>query len=131
MELNLNIAGWLMIVLAFLHAAFPRYFNWTNELKSLSLVNRQMMVIHTGFIALTVFLVGILCLTSGTELIGTKLGKRVCMGLGIFWSIRLFIQFFGYSSTLWKGKQFETGMHIVFTLLWIYLAGFFFWIAFH
>jgi hypothetical protein len=32
------------------------------------------------------------------------------------------IQLFGYSSTLWRGKPFETLVHIAFTLLWAWLT---------
>ncbi len=81
-----------------------------------------MMTVHTFFIALTVFLMGLLCLTSSGELIETSLGKKISLGLGIFWTVRLFIQFFGYSSDLWKGKTFETLMHILFSILWAYLS---------
>ena len=95
----------------------------------MSLVNRQMMYVHTFFIALVVLLMGILCLTSAKELIETSLGKKICFGLGVFWLIRLFIQFFGYSSKLWKGKTFETTVHIVFIFLWTYLSFIFYKIA--
>jgi hypothetical protein len=81
-----------------------------------------MMTIHTLFIALGVFLMGLLCLTSSDDLLNTNLGKRISLGLGIFWTIRLFTQFFGYSSKLWKGKAFETGIHILFSLFWTYLS---------
>ena len=108
--------------LALVHAVFPKYFNWDKELKSLSLINRQMMNIHTFFIALTVFLMGLLCFTSSTEIVETILGKKISLGLGLFWSVRLVIQFFGYSTELWKGKKFETFVHIIFSLLWTYLS---------
>ena len=85
-----------------------------------------MMTVHTFFIALTVFLMGLLCLTSPTEIIETNLGKKISLGLGIFWTVRLVIQFFGYSTDLWKGKKFETFMHILFSLLWTYLSIIFF-----
>jgi hypothetical protein len=39
-----------------------------------------------------------------------------------FWAIRLFIQFFGYSTKLWKGKPFETSVHLLFSLFWAYLS---------
>jgi hypothetical protein len=108
--------------LAIIHVVFPKRFNWTEELSSLSLINRQVMYVHTFFIALVVLLMGILCLTSAKELIETDLGNKIVLGLGIFWMLRLLIQFFGYSSTLWKGKIFETTIHIVFSFLWIYLS---------
>ncbi|MES2412057.1 MAG: hypothetical protein V4535_11500 [Bacteroidota bacterium] len=122
MEIHLKIIGCLLVGLALIHIVFPRYFNWGIELKSLSLINRQMMTVHTFFIALTVFLMGLLCLTSSSELIQTNFGKRISFGLGIFWTIRLLIQFFGYSPELWKGKKFETLMHLMFSLLWLYLS---------
>lgn len=122
MEIHLKIIGCLLIGLALIHIVFPRYFNWGIELKALSLINRQMMTVHTFFIALTVFLMGLLCLTSSSELIQTNFGKKIAFGLAIFWTIRLLIQFFGYSTQLWKGKKFETLMHLVFSLLWLYLS---------
>lgn len=126
MEIHYKIIGILLIALAFVHIVFPKYFNWKQELKSLSLINRQMMTVHTFFIAFTVFLMGLLCLTSSSELIQTNLGKKISLGLGTFWTVRLFIQFFGYSSDLWKGKTFETITHIVFALFWTYLSSIFF-----
>ncbi|MBP6512779.1 MAG: hypothetical protein KA347_08930 [Bacteroidia bacterium] len=129
MEIHFKIIGILLIALALVHIIFPKYFNWDKELKHLSLINRQMMTVHTFFIALTVFLMGLLCFTSSYELVETSLGKRVCFGLGMFWTIRLFIQFFGYSKDLWKGKTFETTIHILFSVIWTYLSVVFIWSA--
>ena len=126
MHLHLKIIGLLLIALALIHIVFPKYFNWGKELSSLSLINRQMIMVHTFFIAVTIFLMGLLCLTSSSDLIDTGLGKKIAMGLGAFWAIRLIIQLFGYSSKLWKGKAFETSIHVLFTLVWAYLS-FIFW----
>jgi len=122
MHSHLKIIGVLLIALSLVHFVFPKYFKWDKELSSLSLINRQLMTVHTFFIALTVFLMGLLCATSTNELIDTELGKKISLGLAIFWTIRLFIQFFGYSSNLWKGKTFETTVHILFSFLWTYLS---------
>ena len=67
MELHLNIIGVILILLAVVHIFFPRYFEWKEELKALSLINRQMMIVHSFFIALIVFLMGLLCLISTFE----------------------------------------------------------------
>lgn len=131
MILQLQIIGILLMLLAFIHIGFPKYFNWKEEQESLSLINKQMMNVHTFFIALVVFLIGLLCLTSANELIETNLGKRVSLGLGVFWSVRLFFQLFVYSPKLWKGKKFETSMHIIFTLFWIYMTTIFFLIYYN
>lgn len=126
MEFHLKVTGLLLTLLAAVHIIFPTYFNWKKELVSLSLVNRQMMYIHTFFIALVVFLMGLLCLTSAAELINTSLGRKIGLVLGVFWLVRLYVQFFGYSSLLWKGKKFETTVHVLFSLLWAYLSVVFF-----
>ena len=126
MELHLKISGYLLIVFSLAHFIFPKYFNWKNDLSQMSLINKQMMYVHTFFIALTVLLMGILCLTSSKELLETDLGGKIALGFSIFWFIRLLIQFFGYSTKLWKGKTFETIIHILFSFCWIYLSVVFF-----
>ncbi|MDO6623608.1 hypothetical protein Q4509_12165 [Oceanihabitans sp. 1_MG-2023] len=125
MYIHIKIIGFLLIALALVHIIFPKYFNWGKELKFLSLINRQMMTVHTFFIAFTVFLMGLLCLTTTSELIETNLGKKISLGLGVFWAIRLFIQLFVYSTDLWKGKKFETLIHILFSIFWIYFSSIF------
>jgi hypothetical protein len=105
MELQLKIIGFLLIVLAIAHVIFPKYFDWKSQLSTLSLMNREMMYIHTFFIAFTVLLMGILCITSSPELVMTHLGNKICLGLGIFWGTRFLIQF-----------------HVLFSLLWGYLT---------
>lgn len=122
LAVHFKIIGILLIVLSMIHLIFPKYFNWKEELKDLSLMNRQMMKVHTFFIALVVFLIGALCLHSYEDLIQTKLGKTISLGIGFFWFIRLCFQLFVYSNKLWKGKTFETFVHIIFTLFWIYLT---------
>lgn len=130
MELHLNIIGVLLILLATVHIIFPTYFGWKKQLKSLSLINRQMMYVHTFFIALTVLLMGILCVTLANELLYTNLGQKIAVGLALFWSIRMLIQFFGYSSKLWRGKVFELTVHVVFSCFWIYTSAVFWVVSF-
>ena len=129
MDFHIKIIGVSLIVLALLHCLFPRYFNWKQELGSLSVINRQMFHVHSFFIALMVLLMGLLCLTCSPELLKSTLGKRICLGLGIFWIARLAIQFFVYSPKLWKGKRFETSVHVLFSMFWIYLSTVFVWIS--
>ena len=131
MEMHLKVIGALLMALALLHGIFPRYFHWDRELKSLSLINRQIMQVHTLFIALGVFLMGLLCLFAAPDLVHTPLGHTIALGLGVFWGVRLLVQLVGYSSALWKGKSFETAVHVLFTLFWTYLTAVFFAVAFN
>jgi len=116
------ISGWLLMPLGALHLFFPRYFNWKNDLKPLSLINRQLMEVHTFFLGLTVCLLGLLCASSADALTSTSLGRRICFGMALFWGARLLVQFFWYSSALWRGKLFETVVHVVFSMLWTSLT---------
>ena len=125
MEPYLKTAGVLMMALALIHLFFPRYFRWKEELAQLSIANRQIMYVHTSFIAFVVFLMGMLCFSSASDLAKTLLGRKIALGLAIFWTARLPVQFFCYSSVLWKGKVFETTIHVLFTMLWIYFSSVF------
>lgn len=126
MELLLKINGILLMILAIAHGIFPRCFKWKEELQSASLINQQIMYVHTFFIAFTIFLMGSICFFFSNDLLTTKLGNRLLLGLFIFWTFRLLFQFFVFSPALWKGKKFETLMHALFSLLWIYLSAAFF-----
>jgi hypothetical protein len=128
MDTHLRIVGSLLIMLALLHFYFPRYFDWKRDFAPVSMINRQMFYVHSFFIAFVVFLMGVLCLTSSEELIGTVLGKRICLGIGLFWTARLFVQFFVYSSKLWRGKRRETIVHVLFSVFWIYFSSVFIFI---
>ncbi|HWK03840.1 MAG TPA: hypothetical protein VNS58_09415 [Puia sp.] len=130
MEVQLKIIGALLITLAFIHLFFPKYFSWKEDFRSLSLINRQMTIVHSFFIALTVLLMGMICILDPEDLISTRLGHYLSFGLFIFWLLRLLFQFFVYSPKLWKGRGFETFIHIFFSLLWSYLAIIFF-LAYH
>lgn len=126
MILQLKAVGILLIILALVHVFFPRYFNWREELSQLSLINQQMMEVHTFFVALMVFMMGLMCILFPNDLLHNHFGKLISLGLSIFWAIRLIIQFLWYSKKLWYGKGFETTVHIGFSILWAYLTGVFF-----
>jgi hypothetical protein len=128
MAIHLKIIGILLILLALLHFYFPKYFDWKRDFRSVSLINRQMFYVHSFFIAFVVFLMGVLCLTSTQDLLTSPLGKHICFGLGLFWAVRLFIQFFGYSSKLWRGKKVETGVHVLFSVFWMYFSAVFIYV---
>lgn len=121
MEIHLKFIGILLIILSIMHIGFPKYFNWKTEFENISLINKQMMYVHTFFVALLVFLMGVFSFFYAKEIITTKLGRVISFGFTIFWLTRLLFQFFIYSSALWKGKTFETIMHILFSIFWSYL----------
>ena len=122
MLLHLKIIGGLLLFLSLLHVFIPGYLDWKRDLKPLSLMNRQMMQTHMIFIAITVFAIGLLCFTSAEELTTTPLGRKICLGLSVFWALRLVFQFFVYSPKLWRGKRFETFIHVAAVGFWTYMT---------
>ena len=65
---------------------------------------------------------GLLTLLHAPELISTPLGNRICLGFCVFWSIRALCQVFVYSPSLWRGRAFETAVHVLFLAFWIDMA---------
>lgn len=122
MELHLKFIGILLVLISLIHLGFSQRFNWKEDLKSISLINRQMMYVHTFFVAFTVLLIGVLSFVNAADMVNTNLGRQLCLGLGVFWAIRFYCQFFVYSSELWRGKTFETIVHIGFSVLWAYVS---------
>jgi len=122
MEVHIKIVGSLLIALSLMHVIIPRYFKWEQELRPLSLITRQILYVHTFFIALVVLMMGALCLMYSRELIYDQFGRVISLGLFGFWLTRLIFQFFVYSPKVWRGKRFETLMHVVFALTWLYFT---------
>lgn len=122
MEVHLKITGSILIALSLMHLVIPKYFKWKRELVSLSLITRQILYVHTFFIAFIVLLMGLLCLNYSHELIHDPFGRVISLGLFGFWLARLIFQFFVYSPKVWRGKLFETVMHIVFSITWLYTS---------
>jgi len=106
-----------------MHFAFPRRFAWHAELRRLSLLNRQIFMVHTAFIVLTLILLGVLCLGYTRELLEpTPLAHVILAGLEIFAVARLLAQLFVYDANLWRGHAFNTRVHAAFVCSWAYLA---------
>lgn len=121
--INLRVAGTLLIALALLHVPIAIRFRWREESARLSPFNRQVLLVHAFFIALTVGLMGLLAAFWPEALTAKNpLGPPVAGGLTLFWGVRLYCQWFVYDRNLWRGKTFESAVHLIFTLFWIYLT---------
>lgn len=125
MEIHLKIVGLLLIALSLMHIILPRYFKWEKELAPLSLITRQILYVHTFFIAFVVLLMGVLCLYHSHELVYDPFGRVISLGLFGFWLTRLIFQFLVYSPKVWRGKKFETTVHVIFSIFWTYFTGVF------
>jgi hypothetical protein len=123
LELHLRLAGALQIVLAAVHLTFSERFQWKEELARLSLLNRQIFLVHTFFVCLMLTLMGALCLFFPETLVeNTRLARLVLTGFVAFWALRLVFQWCVYDRSLWRGNAFNTRAHLAFTALWLYFV---------
>jgi len=120
---HVKVVGALLLVLGLAHSMFGRYFRWEKELAQLSLLTRQIFLVHCFFIALLVVMIGACSLFCTNELLESgALSRVVLTGFVVFWLFRLGIQFFGYDPAIWRGRRFYTVMHVVFSIFWIYVV---------
>ena len=128
LELHLRIAGTLLLLLAAAHVFFPKQLGWKEDLPKLTLLNRQVFLVHVGFIMLILILFGVLALGFAADLVApSRLAAPVLGGLTLFWGLRLITQQFIYDRSLWRGNRRNTVLHVLATLLWCYLTVVFGW----
>ena len=122
-ELHLRIVGVLLLALVALNFYVPRRFNWKGELASLSPLNRQIFQVHAAFICVILVMFAALVLFYAKHLLEpTPLARAMLAALAIFWLLRLLTQWFVYDRRLWRGRRFETTVHLVFSGVWTYFA---------
>jgi len=123
MKTCLQIAGTLQMLLAFAHFGFNRRFGWREELQKVSLFTRQVFFVHMRFLMLVLAGFGIVSLFCADDLLTPGRLPRVLLGgLTIFWVVRLYCQFFFYHPDLWRGNAFNTKVHVLFGMLWVFLT---------
>ncbi|HEV8113489.1 MAG TPA: hypothetical protein VGR31_12005 [Planctomycetota bacterium] len=127
-ETHLRAAGALLLLLASLHPFLPKELGWRDDLAKLSLVNRQIFLVHVAFIVLLLVLLGLLVFCFAGELAApSRLARAILGGLALFWGLRLVTQVFVYDRKLWRGQRRNTTVHVVAILLWVYLTSVFAW----
>ena len=120
---HLRFVGVIMVLLVIANLFVPGRLRWRDELARVSLVNRQIFQVHTMFIVLILAMFAVLLLTSADALLEpTRLSRLVLGGLTIFWGLRMLTQWFYYSPAIWRGDRFNTAMHGVFSVAWVYVT---------
>jgi hypothetical protein len=59
LNLLLQFAGASMVCLAFAHLGFSKLLHWQEDLQSLRMINRQVFIVHTVFLACGILMLGI------------------------------------------------------------------------
>jgi hypothetical protein len=120
---HLRVVGLMLAALAIVNLFVPRRFRWREEMAQLSLLNRQIFQAHNVFVILTIVLCSALLLTSADALLEpNRLSRAVLIGLTVFWGLRMLMQWLFYSPRIWRGHRFNTAMHCVFSVAWVYMT---------
>jgi hypothetical protein len=96
---------------------------WKEDLQKLTSFNRKLMWVHGGFAVLTIIAFGTLTLVLHTEMLR---GDRAALGLalfvGVYWALRIAVDFVYYEHKDWPGGGGFVIGHILLTSLFAYLA---------
>ena len=121
--LHLHVVGLVMALLVVINVIVPFRLRWSDDMATLSLVNRQIFQAHSVFLILTLGLFSALLLTCAPTLLEpTRLARAVLTGLTIFWALRMVMQWWFYNPAIWRGHRFYTAMHYLFSVTWIYVT---------
>jgi hypothetical protein len=121
LDLWLAGAGHFIVLIASFQV--PSRLRWKQDLASLMPFNRKLLWVQGSFTVLTIMAFGTLTLALHTELLR---GDRAAIGLpsfiGIYWTARVGVDAFYFSSADWpQGSKFVIG-HVLLTLLFVALA---------
>lgn len=122
----LRVAGSVLLLLAALHAPISRRLKWRQESLRLSPVNAAVFRVHALFICLMLVLMGLPCIADPWVFLErTRAGAWLAWTFAAFWAARLYVQWFVFPQSLWRSQRFEAQIHIIFTAIWLFLAGLF------
>lgn len=117
---GLQAAAIGQIALALLNFFLPTLLAWKEDVEKLSKLPREVFYVHAWFISITVGLFGILTWRFAEDFVnGTEpIALWLTTGIGIFWSIRLVLQWTYYSWSHWLGHGPKTFAHFFFTFIY-------------
>lgn len=105
----MTILEWALIGAGVLHfglllaaSSVPRVLDWNTELRKVNSLSRQLILVHGGFIALTIVAFGAITLLASAELVaGSLVALLLTTFIGVFWLARLGIQLFYFDARPW------------------------------
>lgn len=95
------VAGAIQMAIVLSNALLPARLNVRAGMASVPRFLRQVFAVHWIYIVLTVSLFSLLCLFFARDLAsGSNLSRFLCIGMGVFWGLRLPLQLFYYDAEL-------------------------------
>jgi hypothetical protein len=115
------VVGWGQLSVLAASALVPLRLDWKQSLAALPPLLRQLVWVYGGYVVLSIVSLGVICITSATELAaGTPLARAFCLYAAAFWGIRLSLQPFLQAKPFLTTWWLRGGYH----LLSVLFAGF-------
>ena len=101
----------------------PYRLGWKEDLAKLSSFNRKLMWVHGGFTMYTITAFGVVSIALHGEMLrGDRAALALTSFIGIYWLLRIIVDFTYYSHRDWpQGVAFRVG-HYLLTSLFMFLS---------
>jgi hypothetical protein len=125
LELFLRIVAVAQFSLVIANLFIARILGWKPEIERMSLLVREVFIIHSWFITITLAIWTVLTWRFAHEMAHapTELSRWLCWAMAGFWGIRCVAQWLHYSPSHWRGIPSRTFFH------WLFFLGYGAWTA--
>lgn len=106
MELLVKAGGIYNIVLVIFHLLFWQIFNWKEDLRSLSFLNRAIMQVLNLSLTFVFVIFSYISLVHTRELISTSIGQSLLGLIAMFWFARSIEQVVFFKLKDWRSVAF-------------------------
>ena len=109
METLIKVGGIYNIVLVVFHLLFWRIFNWGEDLRTLTFLNKAIMQVVNLSLTFVFVIFAYVSLMHSAELLASPLGKSLLILMAVFWFFRSIMQ-----ATFFKLKNWESVAFMIF-----------------
>ena len=106
METLIKAGGFYNIILVIFHLLFWRIFNWEQELRSVSSLNRSIMPVVNLSLTFVFVIFAYISLVHSTELLTSPLGNSLLILIALFWLARSLLQVIFFKLDHWLSSAF-------------------------
>ena len=106
MELLIKLGGVYNIALVIFHLLFWRLFDWKNDLRKLSFLNRAIMQVLNLSLSFAFIIFSYISLVHTNELLSTALGHSLLILMLLFWVARSIEQIVFFKLKHWSSIAF-------------------------
>ena len=106
METLIQVGGLYNIILVIFHLFFWHIFNWGQDLRSVSSLNRSIMPVVNLSLIFVFIIFAYISLVHSTELLTSPLGNSLLIMIALFWLARSLLQIIFFKLDHWLSFAF-------------------------